>query len=78
MRILEILPLLSRMDRLIRLKSTGSLEAFSRRLAVSKKTVRNYINLLKSMGAEIYFSKTNSTYYYQTSFNLKDAIISFL
>lgn len=54
---------INRMYRLIRKESTG-------RMRVSERTVSNYLEELRLMGADIRFSKTRNTYYFFNRFVL--------
>ncbi len=64
MSTLEQLQVLSRMDRLIRNRATGSPGHFARILGVSPRTLYNYILLIREMGAPVYYSKTIGSYAY--------------
>ena len=55
---------INRMYRLIRTESTGSRAELAGRMRVSERTVSNYLEELRLMGADIRFSKTRNTYYY--------------
>ena len=55
---------INRMYRLIRKESTGSRAELAGRMRVSERTVSNYLEELRLMGADIRFSKTRNTYYF--------------
>ena len=55
---------INRMYRLIRTESTGSRAELAGRMRVSERTVSNYLEELRLMGADIRFSKTRNTYYF--------------
>lgn len=55
---------LSQLDSLIRVKGTGSPRHLSEKLGVSERTVFDYIDILKSLGAPISFCRERGTYYY--------------
>ena len=57
---------INRMYRLIRKESTGSRAELAGRMRVSERTVSNYLEELRLMGADIRFSKTRNTYYFST------------
>lgn len=57
---------INRMYRLIRTESTGSRAELAGRMRVSERTVSNYLEELRLMGADIRFSKTRNTYYFST------------
>ena len=52
---------INRMYRLIRKESTGSRAELAGRMRVSERTVSNYLEELRLMGADIRFSKTRNT-----------------
>ena len=64
MTTMKIIFILRRMDQMIRLQSTGSPEAFAKRLGVSERSMYNYLNLLKRLGAPIRFSRNQNSYIY--------------
>ena len=51
-------------DRLIRIKGTGTAEALGDRLGISRASVYEYLNLMKNNGAPIKFCKFRQSYYY--------------
>lgn len=55
---------LDRLHELIRRKSTGTPPCLARRLDVSLRTTFDYINILRSLGADIHYCKTRESYYY--------------
>lgn len=57
---------LKRMDRLIYLKATGSPEDFASRLAVSKRSLFNYLSVMKELGAPIRYSRNFESYIYNS------------
>ena len=61
---------INRMYRLIRTESTGSRAELAGRMRVSERTVSNYLEELRLMGADIRFSKTRNTYYFLNRFVL--------
>ncbi len=61
---------INRMYRLIRKESTGSRAELAGRMRVSERTVSNYLEELRLMGADIRFSKTRNTYYFFNRFVL--------
>jgi len=61
---------LNRMYRLIRKENTGSRNELAARLRVSERTVNNYLDEFRLMGAEIKFSKIRNTYYFDNRFVL--------
>lgn len=74
--------LLSQIDRintLIKRKSTGTPKELAEKLKISERTLYNYINIMKELGAPIKYSKSRCSYYYevQGSFIVKFTPISF-
>lgn len=55
---------IERVDGLIKLKSTGTADDLSRRLCISRRSVYNILELMKSMGAPIEYCQITRTYYY--------------
>lgn len=49
---------------LIRKKATGNLETFARKMNLSKSSVKNLLQQMKELGADIKFDRTRNTYYY--------------
>lgn len=64
MSTLEQLQIISRMDRLIRREATGSPQNFADSLGISLRTMYNYINLIRDIGAPINYSKSITSYRY--------------
>ena len=60
----KILKILQRMDRMIRMRSTGNPEEFASRLGVSERSMYNYLTLLKELGAPLRYSNLNDSYIY--------------
>jgi len=56
---------LEQLDFLIKLKSTGCPASLAKRLCVSERTVYEYVDILKSLGADIRYSKAKQSYYYE-------------
>ena len=55
---------LERMDQLIRLECTGSVQEFSEKLGISKRAVHYHIAIMKHSGREVSFSELKNTYFY--------------
>ena len=64
MKFLEEIDRLKRLDRLIRLKATGTPAQLATRLAISERTIFNEIDTLRAMGAPIVFCKIRQSYCY--------------
>jgi len=56
---------LERMDYLIRTKATGTPAELADKLNISRRSVYDYINLLKEMGAPIAFCRKRKSFYYE-------------
>lgn len=61
---------INRMYRLVRMENTGSLGELAGRMRVSERTISNYLEEFRLMGAEIKFSRTRNTYYFDNNFVL--------
>ena len=61
---------INRVYRLIRMERTGSLDELASLLRVSRRTINNYLEELRLMGAEIRFSRRRNTYYFGNNFVL--------
>lgn len=64
MTFIEHLKLLQRMDALIARKGTGSVKEFSTLLDVSRSSLFNYLDTLRTLGGEIEFCDFRKSYYY--------------
>ena len=53
------------LDHLIRMRGTGSPVRLARRLHMSERSVYGYIEVLKSLGAPVKYSKYKKSYYYE-------------
>ena len=60
----KLLHRLIRMDYLINLKSTGNPEAFGTRIGVSRRTICEYIRIMRELGAPIGYNRQRKTYFY--------------
>lgn len=61
---IEILEKLKRVDRLIRIKGTGSPKELAERIGVSERTAFQYIDWLKKLGAPIKYNRIRESYVY--------------
>jgi len=57
---------LKRMDKLIRMKSTGNPGDFAAKLSLSERSIYNYLSVMKNLGAPISYSRYDESYYYST------------
>ena len=64
MTFLEKLSTIERLDQLIRLQATGTPNALSNKLGVSRKTIYNLIDLMKAMDAPVEYCVKNQSFYY--------------
>ena len=55
---------MQRIDYLIRIKGTGTPTQLADRLGLSKRSVFDYLNLMKEFGAPIKFCSSRKSYYY--------------
>jgi predicted DNA-binding transcriptional regulator YafY len=62
----EIFNRIARIDYLIRIKATGTPSQLAERLGMSERSVYEYINLMKELGAPIKFNSYRQSYYYDT------------
>lgn len=74
MSMLKYIERLKTMDDLIRRKATGTPEEFAYRLGIRKTMLMEELQELKTLGAEITYCRTRSTYYYLNAFELKIGI----
>lgn len=61
----EIFQRLKRLDHLIRIKGTGTPLQLAEKLGLSERSVYEYINLMKDLGAPIKFDAYRESYYYE-------------
>lgn len=52
-------------DKLIQKKATGTPSQLANRIGVSRRTVIEYIKVMRSLGAPIYYSKSRNSYCYE-------------
>lgn len=65
MKLLESLERIERIDQLVRLKATGTPKCLARRLEISERSIHRLIEMMKSMGAPIYYSISRQSYCYE-------------
>lgn len=70
MKIFEYLDRINRMHRLVAGHSTGTPEEFARQLGVSRTSLYELIDELRSRGAPIVYSKSAKTFYYKQPFDI--------
>jgi HTH domain len=71
MTLIDQIHRLERLDQLIRMKSTGPPKNLARRLEISERTLYNLLDILRSMGAEIYFNSEKQSYYYPSNIEVE-------
>ncbi|MBE9599540.1 hypothetical protein [Pedobacter sp. MC2016-24] len=61
------------LNQLIRTKATGSPERLAKKMAVCKRSVFSYLDILRELGAKIAYDQYKKTYYYEEAgtFNFK-------
>ena len=69
---------ISRIDRLIRLKATGSPANLALRLEISESGLYRYIGYMRLMGAPIIFSKSCNSYVYADNGKFQVGFINIL
>ena len=69
--VIDYIGRINRLYRLIRMEHTGSLKELAGIMRVSERTVSNYLEELRLMGADIRFSRLRNTYYFE-----KDQVFS--
>jgi predicted DNA-binding transcriptional regulator YafY len=64
---------LQNIDRLIRVKGTGTPKQLAQRLHISESLLYEYLSFMKEQGAPIAYCKNRRSYYYecQGGFNLR-------
>jgi predicted DNA-binding transcriptional regulator YafY len=64
METLSFINRLQRIDRLIRLQATGTARQLAEKLEITERSVYNYLNYMKRMGAPVVFSPDCQSYTY--------------
>lgn len=65
MKLLESLERIDRIDNLIRRKATGSPKSLAQKLEVSERSIHRLIEMMKNMGAPIYYCISRQCYCYE-------------
>ncbi|MGE9310736.1 HTH domain-containing protein [Niabella sp. CJ426] len=55
---------MKKLDQLIARKTTGTPLELSQKLRISERCARQYIEMLRSLGAPIAYSRRDNTYFY--------------
>jgi predicted ArsR family transcriptional regulator len=64
MEFIKISAYIEQLDRLIRNERTGSASEFSKRLGISERTLRNHLQQIRELGAEVIYDRYKRTYKY--------------
>jgi predicted DNA-binding transcriptional regulator YafY len=56
---------LKSLDYLIKTQATGNARQLSEKIGITERSVYNYLNLMKNMGAPIVFSSSSQSYVYE-------------
>jgi predicted DNA-binding transcriptional regulator YafY len=70
MKVFEYLDRIGKMHRMVLRQNTGTPEECARRLGVSRTTLYELIDELRSRGAPIIYSKSAKTFYYSRPFDI--------
>lgn len=62
--IISYLKRIEQIDQLIRLKATGRPEQLAEKVGIKERTIYEYIQMMRAMGAEIAYCRHAQTYYY--------------
>ena len=74
MLIIEDIRQLRIVHRMIQNQSTGKPEEFASALYVSRRKLYYLLEVIKKMGAQVAYSRTNCTFYYRKRFDLDISI----
>jgi transcriptional antiterminator len=70
MKLFEYLDRISMMHKLVLRQNTGTPQEFARQLGVSRTSLYELIDELRSRGAPIAYSKSAKTFFYREPFNI--------
>lgn len=76
MNVLGIKDKIDRLDKLIKLKATGSPQQLAKKLDMTERTVYRIIKQLKEMGCPIFYDKARKSYCYEKQGELTFKFIS--
>lgn len=76
MSILRRLNQIERLDSLIRRKSTGSVRDLAKKLEISERNVYHLLDLMKDLGAPIYFCRSTNSYCYKSEVKFSFGFVS--
>jgi predicted DNA-binding transcriptional regulator YafY len=72
----DIFHRLERMNYLIRIKGTGTPSQLASRMGIGERTVYEYLNIMKRLGAPIRFCRARRSYYYNIDGNFIMSFVS--
>jgi len=64
MQFVKICTYIEHLDSLIRKESTGPASEFSKRLGISERTLRNHLQQIRELGADVIYDRYKRTYKY--------------
>ncbi len=64
MSFIKYLDRIQRMDRLIRMKATGTTNEFAEKIGICRSVLLEHVREMKSLGAPIVYCRYQETYYY--------------
>src|SRR5512138_134665 len=70
MKVFEYLERISKMHKLVSRRRTGTPEEFARELGVSRTSLYELIDELRSRGAPIAYSKSTKTFFYRQPYDI--------
>jgi biotin operon repressor len=65
MNVIDLKTEIDRLDKLIKLKATGSPKELAKKLGTTERTVYRIIKQLKEMGCPIFYDKARESYCYE-------------
>jgi predicted transcriptional regulator len=71
MKVFDFLDKMSVFNQLVEQERTGTPSEFAKRLGISRSTLYEIIDELRSRGVEVCYSRTNLTFYYKNPVSLE-------
>jgi predicted DNA-binding transcriptional regulator YafY len=68
MKTIQAIEKLYRLHKMILAEHTGSSETLSSKLDISRRTVQDYLQYLRGLGAVICYDGSRNTYFYENKF----------
>jgi hypothetical protein len=78
MKIFDHIQLVQRLDRLIRLKATGTPQTLGNKLKLSERQARRIIDDMKGLGLPISYCKQQQSYFYESEVFMKFEIVAIM